>query len=83
MRIDADGKDIEEARMVVVKRVDKFCFFVIFVGSVSNCYQCLLSGHVVILLTENVLLKLAQVTILMIIINHAQLVAQYPDISKF
>ena len=32
MRIDADSKDIEEARMVVVKRVDKFCFFVIFVG---------------------------------------------------
>ena len=42
MRIDADGKDIEEARMVVVKRVDKFCFFVIFVGSVSNYYQPLL-----------------------------------------
>ena len=32
LRVDADGKDIEEARMVVVKRVDKFCFFVIFVG---------------------------------------------------
>ena len=42
MRIDADGKDIEEARMVVVKRVDKFCFFVIFVGSVSNYYQTFL-----------------------------------------
>ena len=32
MRIDADTKDIEEARMIVVKRVDKFCFFVIFIG---------------------------------------------------
>ena len=41
MRIDADTKDIEEARMIVVKRVDKFCFFVIFIGKGSIFAQSL------------------------------------------
>ena len=47
-------KDIEEIRRIIVKRIDKFCFLVIFL-----------------------------VTLIMIFINHIQLINQYPDTSPY
>jgi len=49
-----DQKDVEEIRRIIVKRIDKFCFLVIFL-----------------------------VTLIMILINHIQLINQYPDISGY
>lgn len=33
---DKKTKDVEEIRKIIVKRIDKFCFLVIFSGKVQN-----------------------------------------------